>query len=99
MIENIDHVSDDNAESEECGQTGLSDKEVESLLLDKLALFTMNMQAKHHVPSSVVQAVLSELSELIAENTEAVHSKISSLLKSSAVYQNAVAGIYLVLRH
>lgn len=47
-------------------------QELERLLLNKLAFFTLNLQVKHHVPASVVQAIITELSVIVSENADAV---------------------------
>jgi hypothetical protein len=59
-----------------------------SLLRTKLALFTLNMQAKHHPPSSKVQGIIAEMEELVMADIEAVQVKVTKLLADNQVPQS-----------
>jgi hypothetical protein len=82
-----DFVSLDHSD-DEVSASPLTNNEMENLLLEKVALFTMKMQVKHHVPSSVVQTIITELNDLVAVNTDAVCDKISKMVSDGRLSQD-----------
>jgi hypothetical protein len=77
-VQDIEYDSEEDLQLEtECK---LSDADMENLLLKKLALFTLNLQVKHHVASSIVQVIISEFGDLLFTNMNAVNDKILSLI-------------------
>ena len=71
----------------------LSAQELEKLLLNKLALFTLNLQVKHHVPASVVQAIITELSVIVSENADAVQRSTIKILTDAQVNSHVAEDI------
>ena len=77
------------------GQSELSEEDIEQMLLTKIALFRMNLQVKHHVPSRVVQVVISEISELVSKNTDAIKNRVSRMLSDYDIANELVENIIL----
>jgi hypothetical protein len=56
-----------------------------SLLLKQLALFTMDLRARHHVSESAIQAIVTNFSQLNSDNMQNVEQKIKKNCSRKAV--------------
>ena len=71
---------------------------IEAMLLKKTALFSLGLQVKHHVPSSTVQAVVSEFSDLINHNMTGVMETVGHILQTGDVTQDLAAQVQKALQ-
>jgi hypothetical protein len=58
---------------------------IESMLLKKTALLSLGLQVKHHVPSSTVQTVMSEVGDLVNHNMSAVIDSVHDIMVNGGV--------------
>ena len=87
-------VTDDDVhcDGENCqnGLPKLSETEMEQLLIRKIAVFVMKLQAKHHVPSSTVQLMLLEFCDVFNHNLSTILEKVSKILSDGNVEDTIV---------
>ena len=62
-------------------------EDLSSLMLQKLSLFSLSLQVKHHVPLSIIQNIIDEFSSLIRENMSIVGDTVSNAISDMPAHQ------------